>query len=168
MKCPEIPYFQQDASDPFAPPRLLAPRVCELCGLGFVSRKALEDHAGREHGGVTEMRKRIFWLAQQMTALPLSIRRKRNMLANFDQELRCCRLGGTGDLEPRCDVACVVCARKGWLNLRYLVYLWKTLPTDKRTLQMVDNGDDNKDGDLEPNAKGDQDNDGDEIGDHHD
>ena len=33
------------------------------------------------------------------------------MLANFDQELRCCRLGGFGDLEPRRDVACVVCAR---------------------------------------------------------
>ena len=128
IQCPDTPYFIQDAMDPFATPLLTAPRLCPLCGKGFVNRRALDGHAEREHGGMAEMRKRIFWHAEQTDALPLSMKRKRNMLANLDQEIRCCRPGGTGELEPRRDVACVVCARKDWLNTRFPVYLWKTLP----------------------------------------
>ena len=57
------------------------------------------------------------------------------MLANFDQQLRCCRLGGSGDREPRRDVACVVCAQKGWLNTRFPCFLWKTCPSKATRVQ---------------------------------
>ena len=131
VHCPDIPYFIKDALDPFATPRLTAPILCELCGRGFLDKRALHDHFQDSHGGIQEVRKTIFWHAEQLDALPLSMKRKRTMLANFDQALRCCRPGGTGELEPRRDVACVVCARKGWLDARFPVYLWKTLSKKK-------------------------------------
>ena len=142
--CPATPYFIEDARAPFAPPRVTPPRVCPLCGRGFITWKALELHADREHGGVNEWPKTFFWHAEPkcglskdleegaepLLALPLSMTRKRNMLSNFDQALRCCRVGGYGELEVREDVACVVCARKEWLEERYWVYLWKTYQAD--------------------------------------
>ena len=100
------------SANPFAAPIVTGPRVCQLCGKAFVDRKALDNHPKSEHGGVAEMRKRLFWHAEQLPALSLSMQRKRNMLANFDQELRCCRLGGSGKLEPRRDVACGVRAKR--------------------------------------------------------
>ena len=135
VKCPEVPYFQQDASNAFGIPILTGPRVCQLCGKAFVTRRALERHQKCEHAGVAEARKRIFWHAEQLAALPLSMQRKRNMLANFDQELRCCRLGGVASPEPRRDVACVVCAQKDWLNTRFPVYLWRELPRKDTPLE---------------------------------
>ena len=84
-------------------------------------------HSEVAHAGMAEVRKCIFWHALRMPALLLSIHRKRNMIANFDMELRCCRPGGIGDPEPRRDEPCVVCARKGWPNTRFPVYLWEKL-----------------------------------------
>ena len=52
------------------------------------------------------------------------------MLANFDREFRCSRPGGDGELGPREDIACVVCACKGWSESRYYVRLW-CKPTDE-------------------------------------
>ncbi len=57
LHCPEVPHFQQDAQEPFALPTLTAPRVCQLCGKGFVNRRALVEHANATHGGIAEMRK---------------------------------------------------------------------------------------------------------------
>ena len=140
VHCPAKPYFIEDARAPFAAPRVTPPRVCPLCGRGFINWKALERHADEEHAGVNEWRKTIFWHAEPkygfsrdseeggepLLALPLSMTRKRNMLSNFDQALRCCRVGGYGELEVREDVACVVCARKECREERCYVYLWKT------------------------------------------
>ena len=74
---------------------------------------------------MSEVRKTTFWHAQQLPALALSATLKRNKTNNFDKALRCCRAGGSGELEIRADVACVVCARKEWLDERYKVHLWK-------------------------------------------
>ena len=78
VNCPETPYFIEDVQNPFRTPRITAPRVCELCGVGFLNRSALRDHAMRARGSVAEMRKIIFWHAEQVGALPLFFTRKRN------------------------------------------------------------------------------------------
>jgi len=117
-------HFVKDAADPFAKPIITAPRICQLCGKGFQNNKALVTHARNAHSCYPEVLKRTLWEAQQLNALPLSMRRKRNMLANFDREFRCSRPGGDGELGPRQDVACVVCACKDWSESRYYVRLW--------------------------------------------
>ena len=63
-----------------------------------------------------------------MPALPLSPTRKRTMLANFCSAQLQCRPGGTGEAVPRGEAACVVCARKDWLESRFKCFLWKELP----------------------------------------
>ena len=83
-----------------------------------------------DHCSTSEVRKRVFWNAQQRTAIPLSMRRKRQMLANFDRELRSSRRAGRPfELGPRGDEACVVCACKGWSETRFLVNLWEPYNT---------------------------------------
>ena len=89
----DVVHFQQDSSDPFAAPLITAPRLCELCGRGFKNNRALHKHCETCHAGVAEYRKRTFFEAEQMSALNLSYKRKRNMLANFDREYRCSRPG---------------------------------------------------------------------------
>ena len=114
LTSPEKPYF---ATVPLSGlPKLSAPRVCQLCGAGFLDLKALVGHCGREHGGFNEYRKRLFWEADRCLALGLPNARKRNMVANAATAIVYSRQGGEGDLEERRQEACVVCARKkvGW------------------------------------------------------
>ena len=118
-------HFVKDASEPFAKPIITPPRICQLCGKGFQNNKDLVTHARKEHAGLPEVFKRTLWEAQRLHALPLSMRRKRNMLANFDREYRCSRPGGDGELGPREDIACVVCACKDWSEERFYVRLWQ-------------------------------------------
>ena len=112
----------------YGPPPLTAPRVCQLCGRGFVNWKALVRHCDKEHGNHNEYRKRVFWEAQRLPALPLPTVRKRNMIANATSAILYTRAGGDGEPEERREEACVVCARKGWLEHRHRCYLWKVFP----------------------------------------
>ena len=123
MPAPAEPYF---ATLPlYGPPPLTAPRICQLCGDGFVSWKSLVSHCDKEHGGYNEYRKRLFWEGQRCSALGLPTVRKRSMIANATSAMLHARAGGDGDLEERREEACVVCARKGWLEHRYRCHLWK-------------------------------------------
>ena len=119
-------HFASQALD--ALPRISPPRVCQLCGAGFLQVAALETHCGKAHGGYAEYRKRLFWEAERLPALALSPMRKRTMLANFCSAQLQCRPGGTGEAVPRGEAACVVCARKDWLESRFKCFLWKELP----------------------------------------
>ena len=38
--------------------------------------------------------------------------------------------GGASELEERRQEACAVCARKGWLEVRFQCHLWKAFPGD--------------------------------------
>ena len=126
VAAPEKPYF---ATVPlFGLPNISAPRVCQLCGAGFRDWSALVGHCSREHGGFNEYRKRLFWEADRCHALGLPNARKRNMVANAATAIVYSRPGGEGDLEERRQEACVVCARKGWLESRFQCYLWKAFP----------------------------------------
>ena len=121
VPAPAEPYF---ATLPlYGPPPLTAPRICQLCGDGFVSWKSLVSHCDKEHGGYNEYRKRLFWEGQRCSALGLPTVRKRSMIANATSAMLHARAGGDGDLEERRELACVVCARKGWLEHRYRCHL---------------------------------------------
>ena len=63
--------------------RLEAPRVCQLCGRGFVDWPSLLGPCNLAHHSFVEYRKRLFYEAEKLDALPLEHQRKRTMLANF-------------------------------------------------------------------------------------
>ena len=97
---------------------------------------ALFDHCCEAHGDYAEYRKRLFWRAQKDGFKPLLPWVKRHMLESASFHLTY-SIPGSFSLkwshpeafhvaEERCEVACVVCARKDWLESRFRVYLWRT------------------------------------------
>ena len=128
VPAPVIPYFSTIPL--LGRPLLTAPRVCQLCGAGYRDWKALVGHCNREHGGLNEYRKRLFWEAERCDTLGLPSLRKRNQVANATSAVVYSTPGSGGEPEYRREEACVVCARKGWLEERYQCYLWKAFPSD--------------------------------------
>ena len=49
-------------------PKIQAPRICCLCGEGFIDMASLRKHCEQQHHSWHEARKRTFWEAQQMDA----------------------------------------------------------------------------------------------------
>ena len=123
---PDIPHFRKMANED-GPPIISAPRECQLCGEGFVDFMHLVKHCECTHGNWNEYRKRVFYEADELDALPLPRQRKRQQLSNFTYHLTHSLPGDGGAAQPRRMEACAVCARKGWLESRYRVYLFKSL-----------------------------------------
>ena len=111
------------------------PVMCWICGEGFVHNKALHKHCCAEHGDYAEYRKRLFWRAQRDGFKPLLPWVKRHMLeaATFHVTYS---VPGSFSLKmshpeaflvarERSETACVVCARKDWLENRFTVHLWR-------------------------------------------
>ena len=48
------------------------------------------------------------------------------MIAHATSTMLHSRPAGEGDVEERREEACVVCARKDWVDMRYRCYLWKS------------------------------------------
>ena len=100
-------------------------------------------HCTDAHGDYAEYRKRLLWRAQQDGFKPLLPWVKRHILQSATFHLtysvpgsRSLHWNNPEALEiatTRCEVACVVCARKDWSENRFPVYLWREA-TDKRTL----------------------------------
>ena len=112
------------------------PVMCWICGEGFLHNGALSKHCDEAHGDYAEYRKRIFWRAQKDGFKPLLPWVKRHMLESATFHLTY-SVPGTFSLKwshpeaflvakERSEVACVVCARKDWLESRFTVYLWRT------------------------------------------
>ena len=120
----DIPYFRKMANED-GPPLISAPRECQLCGEGFVDFTHLVKHCESKHGNWNEYRKRVFFEADELDALSLPRRRKRQQLSNFTYHLTHSLPGDGGAAQPRRTEACAVCARKGWLESRYRAYLFK-------------------------------------------
>ena len=110
--------------------------MCWICGEGFLHNGALFKHCCEAHGDVAEYRKRLFWRAQKDKFKPLLPWVKRHMLESATFHLTY-SIPGSFSLKwnhpeafqvakERCEVACVVCARKDWLESRFTVYLWRT------------------------------------------
>ena len=154
----EPPYFQSDSMsmqgiatgnyDPRSAaaihglPELSPPRMCELCGAGFVTWSDLNKHVEGKHGNWAEYRKRVFWHAQFDTqnpcyGLPLSWKRKRRMIANATTRLvSSAQLHEEGPPEDgptppervrRKMVGCAVCATKMWEERMRRCYMFRKL-----------------------------------------
>ena len=120
-----------DLSLPVASP----PVMCWICGEGFLHNGALFKHCSEAHGDHAEYRKRLFWRAQKDGFKPLLPWVKRHMLESATFHLTY-SVPGSFSLKwshpeaflaakERCEVACVVCARKDWLESRFTAYLWR-------------------------------------------
>ena len=118
------------------------PVMCWICGEGFTHNGAFLKHCSDAHGDYAEYRKRLLWRAQQDGFKPLLPWVKRHILQSATFHLTF-SVPGSFSLhwnhpeaveiaKTRCEVACVVCARKDWLEKRFSVYLWREA-TDKRT-----------------------------------
>ena len=133
------PAVEGDLMLPVASP----PVMCWICGEGFTHNGAFFRHCSEAHGGYAEYRKRLLWRAQQDGFKPLLPWVKRHILQSATFHLTFSVPGSfslhwnhpeaIATARTRCEVACVVCARKDWLENRYPVYLWREA-TDKRTL----------------------------------
>ena len=141
IKATNIPYFMKMANED-GPPIISAPRECQLCGEGFVDFTHLVKHCESKHGNWNEYRKRVFYEADELDALSLPRRRKRQQLSNFTYHLTHSLPGDGGAAQPRRTEACAVCARKGWLESRYRTYLfkpliepWESIETDEEQCQ---------------------------------
>ena len=101
--------------------------MCWICGEGFLHNGALFKHCREAHGDYAEYRKRLFWRAQKDGFKPLLPWVKRHMLESATFHLTY-SVPGSFSLKwnhpeaflvakERCEVACVVCARKDWLEV---------------------------------------------------
>ena len=124
--------------------------MCWICGEGFLHNGALFKHCGEVHGDYAEYRKRLFWRAQKDGFQLLLPWVKRHILESATFHLTY-SVPGSFSLKwshpeafrvakERSEVACVVCARKDWLESRFTVYLWRTAPgsSSYSELQHVD------------------------------
>ena len=165
----EPPYFQCDSMsmrglatgnyDPMSAaalqglPELSPPRMCELCGAGFVTWSDLNKHVEGKHGNWAEYRKRVFWHAQFDTqnpcyGLPLSWKRKRRMIANATTRLVSGpKLRGEEGEEERPTVpertyrkmiGCAVCATKVWEERMRRCYMFRKLGLGEETSKQED------------------------------
>ena len=116
-----------DLSLPVASP----PVMCWICGEGFLHNGALFKHCCTAHGDYAEYRKRLFWRAMKDGFKPLLPWVKRHMLESATFHLTY-SVPGSFSLKwshpesflvakERSEVACVVCARKDWLESGFTV-----------------------------------------------
>ena len=123
------------------------PVMCWLCGEGFTHAKALVTHCEERHGDYAEYRKRLLWQAQQEGLTPLLPYVKRHLvqaasffLAYSVPSTMCLGWRHPDSLtiaRPRCEVSCVVCARKDWLENRFPVHLWKEADDSKPAGEII-------------------------------
>lgn len=131
-----MPRFLETLADrqtvPLHLPVACPPVMCYLCGEGFLSKTSLARHTHVKHSGWAEYRKRLFWEAETKGFERMLPWVKRWILARFSF-FQCYAVPGEPcqDWEkddsfsravPRREVACVVCARKDWIDRRFEVY----------------------------------------------
>ena len=71
VKDSSIAYFRnciQKSATQRIEPEIQAPRICCLCGEGFIDMASLRKHCEQQHHSWHEARKRTFWEAEQMDA----------------------------------------------------------------------------------------------------
>ena len=107
------------------------PVMCWICGEGFMNNAGLFQHCCNKHGDCAEYRKRLFWRTQQDGFKPLLPWVKRHILMSATFHLTYSIPGISAmkwshpepfiAAKPRSEIACVVCARKDWLESRFAV-----------------------------------------------
>jgi len=155
VQSPAIPHFAVVADTVNAPVVLQAPVICQLCGVGCLTRQTLWKHCELHHHSWCEYRKRLIFEVQQRHAVPLRPVEKRRLAGNYMQDLLYSR-PGRGTVNPsectmRQVVACAVCAFKDWIDDYYPCYLWKETPTVLQSTEKPD--EEEEEGDCEVEAQ---------------
>ena len=136
------PHFAVVADAADGPAVLQAPVVCQLCGVGCLSRQALWKHCELRHHSWCEYRKRLIFEVQQRNSVPLRPVEKRRLAGNYMQDLLHSYPGrGTvkpGECTMRQVVACAVCAVKDWVDDYYPCYLWQEAPLVLQSTEKTD------------------------------
>ena len=125
------------------------PVMCGTCGEGFTHLRAFFEHCTKKHGDYAEYRKRLFWRTQKDGFKPLLPWVKRHILQSATFHLTY-SIPGSFSLKwshpdpfnaamVRSEVACVVCARKDWLENRFRVYLWRQATGSKSYAELRHN-----------------------------
>ena len=135
VKSPSPPHFvellQIDA-DERSRPQIQPPRVCCLCGKGFIDSPALWKHCQAEHHSWAEARKRMLWEAEKLESIPLLPCDKRRLIQNFTAALSYCMPGeghfGGDQVCMRQLVGCATCARVEWIDQCFPCFLFKECP----------------------------------------
>ena len=142
INVPSPPFFVQQFKASVTEhrrPHIQPPQVCPLCGKGFVSMDAWHDHCRDEHCGLVEARKRLFYEAEQLDAIPCAAEIKRRLVQNFAFGQTHSRPAqghfGTDKACQRQLVACAVCALVDWIDDMYPCYLFKDCPETLKHVQ---------------------------------
>ena len=115
-------------------PRLTAPLHCMLCGDGFASDAALENHVVSSHVSTAEYRKRVLFKYEKRGPQAVTPSEKRNMVQNFAHFQQyshpgagSCVFSGEPPV-PRSEAACAICARLDWKEHRVKLNLFAAPP----------------------------------------
>ena len=142
INVPSPPFFAQQFKASVTEhrrPHIQPPQVCPLCGKGFVSMDAWHDHCRDEHCGLVEARKRLFYEAEQLDAIPCAAEIKRRFVQNFAFGPTHSRpVQGHFGTDKACQrqlVACAVCALVDWIDDMYPCYLFKDCPETLKHVQ---------------------------------
>jgi hypothetical protein len=122
------------------------PVMCWICGEGFLDNTSFRKHCDKKHGDYAEYRKRLFWRAQKDGFKPLLPWVRRHILqsATFHTtysvpgslSLKWSHPDAMTIARERSEAACVVCARKDWLECRFSVYLWREADGSKTLTEL--------------------------------
>ena len=136
VHCPEPPHFIALAEGHgvgATHPIISAPRPCQLCGKGFLTRAALIQHCDKEHGGYCQYRTRVFYEAKtRRYALPMRPIEKRRLIGNYHKRITQ-SVPAEGIFSNKTEVerqivACVVCARIKWIDQAFPCAMWVPYP----------------------------------------
>jgi hypothetical protein len=137
VNAPSPPHFVQRlkaAATEHGAPVIPAPRVCCLCGKGFVDAPSLQNHCRSEHHSWAEARKRMLWEAQDLHAIPLLPQDKRRIIHNFAEALMYSQPAeghfGHNNVCMRQRVGCATCAKVAWIEHCFPCYLFKECPLE--------------------------------------
>ena len=158
VNAPSPPHFvqklQADATER-SRPQIQPPRVCCLCGKGFIDAPALWRHCESEHHSWAEARKRMLWEAEKLESIPLLPSDKRRLVQNFAADLSYCRPAeghfGRDKVCMRQLVGCATCARVDWIATFFPCFLFKDCPDS-----LLPKPDDTDDEESEANISSDE------------
>eukprot|EP00435_Cladocopium_sp_Y103_P021272 s390_g5.t1 len=112
-------------------PFATAPLTCQLCGFGCVDQDSFMTHVQSQHSSYSEYRKRVLHLASLQGPRRLTASEKRSIVQNyaFHESTSSCGTQSnnypkTENVIPRCENACVICARIDWREHRVAVKLF--------------------------------------------
>ena len=122
-------------------PCLCGPLVCQLCeGVDFLCEEDFARHHKHCHGGTAEYRKRVAHLMGRQGYRPSTCQEQRTIVQHFAHFQQWSRPGTKGNTfahtaeVPRCDAACVLCPHNDWLENRFELALFVTVPSEQTLL----------------------------------